>query len=186
MIKNVLPIALLGICLINTTACKNAGGGGEFKKTASGLEYKIVKDEPGTEKPKAGDFVEVHVLVHVKDGAKDTVLFNSRLKNNNKPLEFQIQSAQQKPDPMEGFMQLTKGDSAVFRIPIDSMMKSGQPMPPFMKKGGFLEYNVVLVSVKSLEQKKTEDEANAAKQKEADDKLLQDYFTKNNIHPTKT
>ena len=55
-----------------------------------------------------------------------------------------------------------------------------------MKKGTVLEYNVVLVSVKSMEEKKADDSVKAAAQKGTDDKLLQDYFAKSNIHPTKT
>jgi len=178
MIKNVLPIALLGLCLINGTSCKNSGG---FKKTKSGLEYQIVRDEPGTQKPQPGDFVEINVIVRTKD----TVLMDSR-KNMGKPVEFQMQHPQPKGDPIEGIMLMTKGDSAVFRIPIDSMIKPGQPLPPFLKKGGMMEYDVVLVSIKTLEEKKAEDQVKVANQKGFDDSILQDYFTKNNIHPSKT
>jgi len=55
-----------------------------------------------------------------------------------------------------------------------------------MKDGMKIQYNVVMVSVKTSEQKKADDEAKAAKQKGIDESVLKDYFTKNNLQPSKT
>ena len=79
------------------------------------------------------------------------------------------------------------GDSASFRVAIDSLRKSaGGELPPFMKNGQKLEYTVVLASVKTQAQVTQEQQTSAGKQKEVDDKLLQDYFAQNSIVAEKT
>lgn len=184
MIKNTVAIALLGLCLVNGTACKKPA---TFKTTANGLEYMIAKhDDANKITPKPGDFVEIHIVVHLNTGTKDTILTDSRKNNDGKPFSFPFQKPQGgKVDLMEGFGMMAAGDSAIFRIPVDSFAKQG-PLPPFMKKGMKLEYNTVMVSIKSQEQKKADDDAKAVQQKTDDDKKLQDYFTKNSLKPTKT
>ncbi len=154
----------------------------KFKTTASGLEYDIVKDEPGTQTPKAGDYVEMHI--HASCG--DSSLFDSRTMNKNEPVSFQLQNPTFKGDPAEGFMLLTAGDSAIFRVSVDSIRKNGNQLPPFMKDGMKIQYNVVMISIKTQEQKKADDEAKSSKQKEIDETMLKDYFAKNNIQATKT
>jgi len=178
MIKQILPIALLGASLLSFSACKNSGS---FKTTKSGLEYNIVKDVAGA-KPKLGDFVEMFINVHIGDSQ----LFNSRKMNNGMAFTFPVQAPQFKGDPVEGFMLLSPGDSAVFRVPVDSLKKAGAQLLPWMKAGMKLEYDVVLVSIKTKAQVQQEAEQKASAQKGTDDKMLQDYFAKNNIQPLKT
>lgn len=153
-----------------------------FQITASGLEYKIVTDVPGTNMPKLGDQVEMHINTHVGDSS----LFNSRKLNNNQPVPFQLAAPAFKGDLVEGFMMMTPGDSAVFRVSIDSLKKAGAQLLPWMKEGDMIEYEVVMVSVRSQEQVKQETEAKAARQVSVDDSLIQDYLKKNNIKATKT
>jgi FKBP-type peptidyl-prolyl cis-trans isomerase len=83
-------------------------------------------------------------------------------------------------------MLMTPGDSAIFRISVDSLKKAGAQLLPWMQDGDKLMYEVVLVSVKSADQLKQEQEKHAAAQKGIDDQLLQDYFTKNKLKPLKT
>lgn len=182
MIKQILPIAIFGAAILSLSACKNNGG---FKTTPSGLEYNIVKDTKGA-KAKLGDIVEMQINVHMKLPTGDTVLFSTYKMNNGKPTQFPIQAPQFKGDPIEGFMMLSAGDSAVFRVPVDSLRKMAGQLPPFMKPGMKLEYNVVMVSIKSKDQVQKEAEQQSAAQKATDDKMLQDYFAKNNIKPEKT
>jgi FKBP-type peptidyl-prolyl cis-trans isomerase FkpA len=182
MIKQAVSIALLGSAIFSLSACKNSGS---FKTTAKGLEYKIVKDVPGP-KPKMGDFVEMHIVVHMQTSTGDTVLFSTYKMNNGNPTQFPMQAAQFNGDPAEGFMMLSPGDSAVFRVSVDSLKKMGGPLPPFMKSGSKLEYNVVLVSIKSKAQMQADAEQKSAAQKGNDDKILQGYFAKNHLQPSKT
>jgi FKBP-type peptidyl-prolyl cis-trans isomerase FkpA len=88
---------------------------------------------------------------------------------------------------MEGIAMMAPGDSAIFRTPVDTLLKvSHGQLPAFMKAGDKLVFKVVLVSVVSKEEKAKEDEKKSASQKGIDDKILQDYFAKNNLKPTKT
>lgn len=175
-----------------TTKVKTEKGGKEtkqiikaapgFNRTEGGLEYKIVRDEAGTNTPKIGDQVEMHIVTRIKD----SVIFDSRTMNNNQPVPFQIMAPSFKGDLVEGFMMLTPGDSAMFRVPVDSLKKGGQQLPPWMEKADVIEYEVSLVSVKSQELLKKETEEKSAKQIGIDESLLQDYFKKNNLNPQKT
>ncbi len=153
-----------------------------WSKTTGGLNYKIIRDVPGGNMPKLGDNVEMHINTHIGDSS----LFNSRKLNNNQPVPFQIMPPSFKGDLVEGFMMMTPGDSALFRVSVDSLKKAGAQLLPWMKDGDVIEYEVTLVSVKSQEEVQKEAAANAAKQIATDEALLQDYFKKNNIKPLKT
>ena len=152
-----------------------------FSKLKSGVEYKIVKHGTGKRKPAVSDHIEMYIHVHVAD----SILFDSRKMYGMKPVPYQI-VAPKKADPSEGFMQMVEGDSAVIRIPVDSVKKSGYQVMPWMKDGQKIEYNVVMVSVKSDAEEKKANEEKSAAQKGIDDKMLQDYFKKNNVKATKT
>ncbi len=162
-----------------TTATAKSDG---FKKLPSGLEYKIVKHGTGKRKPVVKDHIEMYIHVHIKD----SVLFDSRKMYGEKPVPYPIGAPKFKGDPVEGFMLMVVGDSAVFRLPVDSMEKAGNQLLPWMKRGDKIEYDIVLISVKSEEEEKKSNEEQAAKQKAIDDKILQDYFKKNGISPKKT
>ncbi len=183
MIKRFIPFAVLGISVISLNACKN----NSFQKTKDGLEYKIVKDAKGDKKAQEGDVVEMHIHIRYKDKNTDTVLFDSRSMNGNKPVEFPVMKPMFKGDWPEGLTMLTPGDSAVFHVPVDSLKKNSQGMfPEFMKNGQQLTYEVVMVSVKSQAEVKAKQAEEAAKQTAIDDKKLQEYFAQNNLHPQKT
>lgn len=177
MIKRVIPFALLGTAIFGLNACKN----NEFKKTKDGLEYKIVKDEKGTQTPSVGDVVKMHIHIHVGD----SVLFDSRKMMNNEPIEFPVMPAEFRGDWTDGLTLLTPGDSAIFRVNSDSVAKRGQ-LPPWIKKGDKIIYELVMVSVKTQAQAKQEMEQQMGQQQQMDDRKLQEYFTANNITPQKT
>ena len=164
-----------------TATGKKADGG--FIVLPSGLQYKIVKHGNSTRKPVMGDNIEMFIHVHIAD----SVLFDSRkMYNKDNPVPFPISATKFKGDPMEGFMLMTAGDSAVLRVPVDSMKKAGNQMLPWMKDGQMIEYDVVLVSVRSEAEKKKHDEEKANAQKSVDEKLMSEYFTKNHISAKKT
>lgn len=156
-----------------------------FLKTPNGLEYKIIKDVPGTQNPKVGDYISAHLQLIVDD----SVHFSTRQVMNNAPAEVQMASTPSKGDIMEGFSFMTPGDSAIFRYSVDSLLSiPGITPAPWMKQGvgQMVYYRVVLAGVKSAAEKQKEVAEAAAKQKDIDDKLLQDYFKANNIKATKT
>ncbi len=163
-------------------AAASKKGSEGFKTLASGLQYRIVTHGTGTRKPELNDHIELNIHLHVGD----SVIFDSRKMNGDKPVPLPITAAKFKGDPMEGFMLLVEGDSAVLRLPVDSLKKTGAQLQPWMKDGQVIEYDVKLVSVRSDAEEKKHKEEQEAKQKGIDEALMQDYFKKNNIKPMKT
>jgi FKBP-type peptidyl-prolyl cis-trans isomerase FkpA len=164
------------------TVAKKAAGN-MLTGTKDGMQYKIIRKMPESGmSPKMGDIVEMNIKVHVGDSA----LFDSRLVNGNKPVSFPIQKPTFTSDPVKGFMMMKPGDSAVFYVKVDSLKKSGAQLPPWMKAGDRLEYNVSLVSVKSAAEAKEQAEQAGKAQAGIDTKVLNDYFGQNHITPLKT
>lgn len=152
------------------------------KITETGMEFQILKHGMGTRKPVLNDKIEIKLTVKIED----SVIFDSKTMNKNNPIILPIAKAKFKGDPVEGYLLMAEGDSGLFRIPVDTLLKSGSQMPPWMKEGKKLEYDVVMLSIKTDSEIKKDNEIKMAAQKETDDKLLQEYFTKNNLHPVKT
>ncbi|QBQ40152.1 peptidylprolyl isomerase [Sphingobacterium psychroaquaticum] len=127
MKKSILFLSA-AVTLLATAACQN------FKKGDGGLEYKIVKDE-GAEKAKAGDLLSVDMTV--TSDRKDSLLQSTY--DIGLPQIINIA-----PDSIPGlyagdynsmFKFLGEGDSAVFRLNLDTMAaKTGQPKPEFADK----------------------------------------------------
>jgi FKBP-type peptidyl-prolyl cis-trans isomerase len=186
MIKHYLSPAALVLTAMAFSSCNAQEAG--FKKTASGLEYKIVKDVPGIQKPAIGDYMEFHIKSYVRFPKGDSVLFDSRKINNNQPVPFQLTPPQFKGDLVEGFQMLTKGDSAVFRVAVDSVIKAGNQPLPWMTKGKNqkIEYTVSVVTVKTQSQLQAEQKEAASKQIGVDEQLIKDYLAKNNIKAERT
>lgn len=153
-----------------------------FTKLPSGLLFKVVKNGAGKQNPAIGDHLEMHIKVHIKD----STMFDSRKMNGNKPVPFQVQPPSFKGDPIEGFMKMVAGDSAVMRLPVDSLLKQNKQMMPGMKAGDVLVYEVVLVSTVTDADFKKAASAASDKQKGIDDAAMQAYFKQNNIKAMKT
>jgi FKBP-type peptidyl-prolyl cis-trans isomerase len=187
MIKRIVLATLTGMIAISFTSCDSKG----YKKTADGLEYQIVTDKKDGKGPDTSDIVKVKLRIYYsEEGKKDTLLRDVVAMNGGEPIELPMNvPVAYKSSWIKGLVLLTPGDSAIFRTPVDTLMKyemQGQPLPPFMKKKGQLLFSVVLVSVNSADQMKKEQEQKSAQQKETDDKLIQDYLAKNNITASKT
>ena len=111
--------------LLATTSCQN------FKKGDGGLEYNIVKDA-GADKAQAGDLLSVDMIV--TSDRKDSLLQSTY--DIGLPQIINIA-----PDTIPGlyagdynsmFKMLGEGDSAIFRLNLDTMAaKTGQPKPEF-------------------------------------------------------
>src|ERR1700761_5172105 len=88
-----------------TTGTKKTADG--FTVLASGLQYRIVTHGKGIRNPALNDHIELNIHLHVGD----SVIFDSRKMNNNKPVPLPITAAKFKGDPMEAFMLMVEGDS---------------------------------------------------------------------------
>ncbi len=167
-----------------------------YKKGEEGMEYKIIADGKG-ETLKPGQFIEFHFTSVYNNGKKDSILNSTRDMGGAQIITFD--SLNLPPAYFKLFKQLKKGDSLSTKMLTDTVFKK-QPeaMPPFMKKGQFLYTNIRILNVyKTQEEADKARQANvvaqeaAGKQKAAaqlvkDDKILTEYFAKNNIKATKT
>jgi len=151
-----------------------------FKKTPKGLLYKIVVD---AKKPKGklGDIIKMNTVYSTW---RDSVLF-STYQGGMGPVQFTISPPSYNGDPMEGFVMLGEGDSAIFLMPVDSAFK-GQQMPPFAKKGEYIKVGVNVLSLMSKEEYEAKQAADAKMETEQESKTIDDYLVKNNLKAQKT
>jgi FKBP-type peptidyl-prolyl cis-trans isomerase FkpA len=144
--KNQFFTGIACAALILASASCNKNGG--YEKTSTGLEYKFFEqDEKGT-KPKTDDIALIHMIAKSES---DTELVNSYNMNDGKPLAIKIFPPAFAGSIEEAFVMMSKGDSASFLINADSFFTklSRSPMPPFVKPGSKLKFNMRMVDVMS-------------------------------------
>lgn len=165
-------------------------GGGSFIKLKNGMEYKIISSGKGN--PVAyGEILKFHFVQKYKDSTIKTSY-------DQLPTYQAVDSMQLPKEYFEIFKQAKSGDSIVSRILVDSVFKGGMGMPPNgFKKGEYLSTNFKILGILKADKAQDdfaeertkfmkEDSIRAIAQKGKDDKVLEEYFTKNNIKPTKT
>lgn len=180
-------------------------------RTASGIEYQLFRQGPDgrfahralavpTDAPyasRAGQFLTV--FLEFRTG-RDSVLMSSR-RLQPKPQPFPLLPTPPRGTLEEAVALLLPGDSAVFRLPADTLFAKtfqGQPVPPFIKQAG----NVLVISARAFdlvsreeltarEQKLRAEQAKAgaaasAKQLVKDNVQIQAYLKKNKLVARKT
>ncbi|MBU3677715.1 MAG: hypothetical protein FGM54_11135, partial [Chitinophagaceae bacterium] len=165
MLKKI-SLALLATTAM--TACKNES----FKKLKSGLEYRIVDDKSGDTKGVIGNYVSLNVTTTVHD----SVIFSTHLQGM--PYETIVNEASSPGDIMAIMPMLSKGDSAVARIVVDSLVMGGQ-MPPFAKSGDMVEFRIQVVDVKTKEDFEKGLKEKQKKQADLDNKAIEEFIAKN-------
>jgi FKBP-type peptidyl-prolyl cis-trans isomerase FkpA len=181
MKKTTILLSALSVLLLSTTACKNSG----FKKTKSGLLYKIIPTGSGP-LVKRGDIIKIQ-FVHK---LRDSVLANSY---EQMPFYAKVDSVGPSYDPQEIFTMLHKGDSAVVIREADTLAKKQGMLPEFIKPKDklILSFKVVdIFNVDSIAQKDQMAEMQKAQERQKVKmeslkgpavKDIEDYLTKNNI-----
>jgi FKBP-type peptidyl-prolyl cis-trans isomerase len=189
--KEKLFIAILGMC-IALTACTKG-----FKKTKNGIQYKIHTHGKEDRKINPGDIITFH---YTMKNDKDSIVDES-IKMGVKPLIIAVDSPTTKEIFHEALLYVSKGDSATFIFPADSLFKNMNGMyPPGVAKGSNLSLIVKIYNVQTKaekmaemreeeikmkkEQEKTIKEME--KQKPIDDQLIKDYLKKENLKAEKT
>jgi len=170
------------------TACKNSPYPG-YEASETGLYTKFYTHDENGVKPKEGDVVRVTLVVK---NDKDSILSNSKDPDPNRPpgvdyFEMQLSKSPYKGSIQDGLSSMAIGDSASFLIPVDSMFK-GRQMPPFLKKGSMLTYDVKLRKITSKEEvmkeqmkKQQEETAMMEMSKNEEPKILARYIDENKI-----
>lgn len=180
MKKTTLLLSTLCLLLL-ASACKNSG----FKKTKSGLLYKIIPSGNGP-LIKRGDAIKLTYVYTVRD----SVLGSSA---EGVPFYAKVDSIGPLYDPREIFMMLRKGDSAVVIQLADSLVKKQGMLPEFIRPKDklMLKFRVAeIFPADSLAQKDQMAEMQKAQQKAKEKfesmkgsktKEIEDYLAKNNI-----
>src|SRR5688572_20257466 len=150
----------LSLLIVLLAGCSEKGG---FKKTKSGLAYKIISDGKGT-LVKRGELIKIHFSNKVHDSLLGTTY-------GSMPTYAQVDSVGAEYNPAEIFPLLRKGDSAVIVLEIDTLLKRspGQLPPSFKAKDKMVLTLRVLEILPTREAVQQDQMEEMAKQKQRDD-----------------
>jgi FKBP-type peptidyl-prolyl cis-trans isomerase FkpA len=190
--KAKITLVLSAVLAIVMLSCSSA----DYKKTKSGLVYKIFSGGSKDSAAKFGNVIKFNVLYKIND----SVLYDS----HGKMPQFFGVSPQDSGSysPFELFTLLRKGDSVVTTQSVDTLFKKGmQQQIPFAKKGDQIRTYIKILEVfrvDSIARKNYEAEAAKdrprqekeaqeaqAKQKGKEEKEMQAYFTANKLTPVR-
>ena len=180
LLKTMFSVAAIAVMI---SSCDSV----DFKKTKSGLTYKLLPSSSGT-KAAPGGFLKVNLIYKVRDSVLQSTYGTA-------PTYLPVPDSAQPARPYditEIAHLLKKGDSVYLVQEIDTLFKAAPPgsMPPFFKKGDKLYTGIKVLEVFPNEAEVRKDyekeQATAsAGQLQKDDKILTDYLAKNNIKANK-
>ena len=121
-----------------------------YRLTGSGLKFHFAKDTVG-KTAKIGQLVSLHMIISDASGKE---LKNSY--KSGKPILFPVKISTFEGDIYEAVSLMSKGDSALFKIPADSMFIKvfRRPMPDGMEAGSELDVNVKVFDIWDKEKRK--------------------------------
>lgn len=148
----------------------------DLKHTANGALYKIYTNNTGP-KPKLTDVITFNFIQKTD---KDSILFNTY--KSGRPVQAQVQASQNVGDLMEIFPLLSAKDSALVKVPTDSVFKGHEEArPAFFPKGSFLTFVLKIEKIQTLTDAITEKRAEAQKLKDAEAAAATKYVADNKI-----
>jgi FKBP-type peptidyl-prolyl cis-trans isomerase len=137
-----------------------------FQRSPRGAAYQILTHNTG-DKIKIDDVITIDVIQKTE---KDSVLFDSH--GRPEPLKLQVQTPTNVGDLMEIFPLMTVKDSAIVKVPTDSVFKSHEDQrPAFLPKGSQLIFLIKVNRVQSLNDAIAERNAAIAERKAELDKV---------------
>ena len=139
--------------VLTITACHKSPYPG-YEKSENGLFSKFYKMDKNGVKAKEGDVVKLTLSYK---NSKDSVLFDSKVKNPNGTnfIEFPLSKSTFKGSFEDALSMMSLGDSASFIINADSVyLKTfrAKDLPPYIKKGSMLTFEVTLVKITPKEE----------------------------------
>ncbi len=162
-----------------TSFCGNTN----YKKTNSGVEYKILKNGKG-KKVQEGDFLTLHVIRYMAD----SLIFDS---HKSQPDVVQYQKSpnpQQKYNLLDVLALVSVGDSVALRVPLDSIFKDVPNKPSFYKKGAYAKIFLTVIDAKNQAQQAKETEAKKSElvkslieKAKADKPAIEEFVAKNKL-----
>ncbi|HET6256085.1 MAG TPA: FKBP-type peptidyl-prolyl cis-trans isomerase [Puia sp.] len=174
--KTISTYLLISLALLGTVGCSNS----EFKRTKSGLQYKIFSDGKGSP-AKKGQFIKMQVVQKLRD----SIQYSSY---GGVPYYTRVDSTGPIYNPIEIFTMLRKGDSAVAVISVDSLAhKSGRELPPYLKRKDKIVISFKVLDIYGSQEEMLADrKLEADKEKDREVKAVEKYLADSNIHATKT
>ncbi|MEO3403089.1 FKBP-type peptidyl-prolyl cis-trans isomerase [Mucilaginibacter sp. CAU 1740] len=152
-----------------------------LQKTDKGSFYKIFTANPG-DKPKLNDVITFNFIQKTD---KDSVLFSSYAAG--KPAQAQIQEWRALGDMMDVFPLLAAKDSALVKVPTDSVFKGHEEArPPFFPKGSYLTFIIKMEKIQSLNDAIAERNAGLEKLKQAEAVDRDKYIAAKGLKPLTT
>jgi len=177
-LKNIIAVLLL-VASVQVMGQGSAG----LQKLPNGAQYKIFTANTGA-RIKANDVITFHFTQKTD---KDSVLVSSFTSGN--PVKIQVQPAKNIADLMDFFPLLAEKDSALVKIPADSLFKDPEmegQRPPFLPKGSFLSFIIKIEKVQSLEDAMAEQQKAMDEMKSAETAALTKYIADNSLQLTTT
>ncbi|MCX6248979.1 MAG: FKBP-type peptidyl-prolyl cis-trans isomerase [Bacteroidetes bacterium] len=136
-----------------------------FKKSDSGLYYKLYSVSKDTVKPKLKDWIAMEYKLVVKSKGKDSTFIDSR-KSQQGPLRMQLPPSDYKGDIYEGMRMLAAGDSGEFIVNADSLFRKTfrqGARPPYIDSNSVATFFIHMVSVSSPEAMQKKEKETLAK-----------------------
>jgi FKBP-type peptidyl-prolyl cis-trans isomerase len=175
-----LTIVFAGISALMISC--NMGAYPGFKKTKTGVYYKIYKDDNNdTAQVRLGSIL----TLSLKYGLKDSSLFDS--KNVERPIVLPVTEPQYEGDFYDCLKLLKQGDSATFVLKAGPLFTKtfGQPaVPEFLTDETDIYFDVKVKKVQTQEEIDKETEIKNMELEKEETAKLQQYITANNITAT--
>ena len=150
-----------------TASCTSKYPG--FKKSDSGLYYKVYKVGKETIKPKVKDWISMEYKLVIKSKGKDSTFIDSR-KGQQGALRIQLPPSDYKGDIYEGMRMLAAGDSGEFIVNADSLFKKTFRQtirPKYIDTNSVAKFSIHMITIDSPQ-------ALQKKEKETLDKFIAD------------
>jgi FKBP-type peptidyl-prolyl cis-trans isomerase FkpA len=167
---------IASMVLLGAVSCTS----NEFKKTKSGLLYKIFSDGKG-QAAKKGQFLKVNVVEKIRDSLLLTT-------EGSMPIYMPVDSPRPIYSHTEILSMLRKGDSAIVVLLADTLIsKSNGQLPPFIKKKDKITLAFKVLDVFPSEDLLIADRnQELAKEKLRETAVVESYLATNKINAEKT
>ncbi len=153
-------------CLLALTLVVKANAQNEIQRTPKGAMCQVFTHNT-TPKINLNDVITFQI---VQKTDKDSVLYSTYAAGH--PVMVQVVASQNVGDLMEVFPLLTVKDSALVKVPTDSIFVGHEDQrPPFLQKGSNLDFTIKIVRVQTLNEAIAERDSAIAVKKAAEEKL---------------
>lgn len=166
--------------LVLIAACSSEPGGLKYVKSQNGgADYALVTQKDGP-KSKIGDYIYFNMEYQTMD---DSVIFTTY--KREKPLELQFRETLFKGLLNDGLQAMGPGDSAIFKVPVDSLYGQNKNLPGYLKRGDYLKYIVSVERIQNADEYREAKKLAREAQLKTDETAILDYIAKNKLD-TKT